>query len=188
MTAITDPDRNETSRSIWALQAILCLVAFAANSIFCRQALMNGQIDPDSFTAIRLLSGGVFLLLLIRRRNPRPSIGGSWRGGHHCCAGGRLALERAYVDPLVDGLSRGTGGRRAGFAGEPSPRQLIHTNHHAWAACMRLIRFFLPVSAASSPYRRNGYTHPPKPSLSHPEIIGSLKSRHPYTDSNRENP
>ncbi|WP_371856980.1 DMT family transporter [Pseudomonas sp. NFACC44-2] len=81
MTAITDPDRNETSRSIWALQAILCLVAFAANSIFCRQALMNGQIDPDSFTAIRLLSGGVFLLLLIRRRNPRPSIGGSWRGG-----------------------------------------------------------------------------------------------------------
>lgn len=65
MTAITDPDRNETSRSIWALQAILCLVAFAANSIFCRQALMNGQIDPDSFTAIRLLSGGVFLLLLI---------------------------------------------------------------------------------------------------------------------------
>ncbi|MCT4496843.1 DMT family transporter [Pseudomonas sivasensis] len=60
---------------------ILCLVAFAANSIFCRQALMEGQIDPESFTAIRLLSGGFFLLLLIRLRTPQTTIRGSWKGG-----------------------------------------------------------------------------------------------------------
>lgn len=81
MRTSTSANRNGISRSSWALQVILCLVAFAANSIFCRQALMKGQIDPESFTAIRLLSGGLFLLLLIKLRNPMVSIGGSWRGG-----------------------------------------------------------------------------------------------------------
>jgi drug/metabolite transporter (DMT)-like permease len=56
-------------------------MAFAANSIFCRRALMEGQIDPESFTVIRLFSGGLFLLLLIRFRNPQAAIRGSWKGG-----------------------------------------------------------------------------------------------------------
>ncbi|RMM17134.1 hypothetical protein ALQ85_02477 [Pseudomonas syringae] len=42
---------------------------------------MEGQIDPESFTAIRLLSGGFFLLLLIRLRSPKSAIRGSWKGG-----------------------------------------------------------------------------------------------------------
>ena len=65
----------------WVIQVILCLVAFAANSVFCRQALMEGQIDPESFTIIRLLSGGIFLLMLTKIRSSRLTVGGSWKGG-----------------------------------------------------------------------------------------------------------
>lgn len=42
---------------------------------------MEGQIDPESFTAIRLLSGGLFLFLLIKLRTPEVAISGSWKGG-----------------------------------------------------------------------------------------------------------
>lgn len=61
----TNADRGRSSRSRWILQVILCLVAFAANSIFCRQALVEGQIDPESLTAILLASGGLFLMLIL---------------------------------------------------------------------------------------------------------------------------
>ncbi|WP_338474676.1 DMT family transporter [Pseudomonas sp. MS646] len=81
MTTITPIGQRERRFPGWVFQAMVCLVAFAANSIFCRQALMQDQIDPASFTAIRLLSGAVFLLCLIRSRQPRPAMGGSWRAG-----------------------------------------------------------------------------------------------------------
>ena len=40
---------------------LFSLVAFAANSIFCRLALKSAAIDPESFTAIRLIGGALFL-------------------------------------------------------------------------------------------------------------------------------
>jgi len=45
------------------------MVAFAANSLFCRLALSSTNIDPVSFTTLRLCFGAVTLLLLssIRR-------------------------------------------------------------------------------------------------------------------------
>ncbi|MDX8392404.1 MAG: DMT family transporter [Mariprofundaceae bacterium] len=43
----------------------LALIAFAANSLLCRLALGNGDIDASSFTIIRLLSGAVVLLVII---------------------------------------------------------------------------------------------------------------------------
>lgn len=42
---------------------------------------MSGDIDPESFTAVRLLSGGLFLFLLIKLRQPGKALGGSWKGG-----------------------------------------------------------------------------------------------------------
>ena len=48
------------------LLTLLALVAFAANSLLCRLALLNGEIDPASFTTIRLLAGAITLLLLLR--------------------------------------------------------------------------------------------------------------------------
>ncbi|HGM5581483.1 TPA: DMT family transporter [Pseudomonas putida] len=65
----------------WLWAALLSLLAFAANSIFCRLALAQGAIDPASFTALRLLSGCAFLLILLRLRAPRQGLGGSWKGG-----------------------------------------------------------------------------------------------------------
>lgn len=65
----------------WLWLALFSLVAFAGNSVFCRLALKDGAIDPASFTVVRLASGALFLLLLIRVRRPVQAMGGSWRGG-----------------------------------------------------------------------------------------------------------
>jgi len=43
---------------------VLALVAFAANSIFCRLALGAGMIDAAGFTLIRLFSGAITLTVL----------------------------------------------------------------------------------------------------------------------------
>ncbi|WP_236100840.1 DMT family transporter [Pseudomonas argentinensis] len=67
--------------SSWGFPAAISLLAFAANSILCRLALAGGNIDPESFTAIRLVSGALFLVCLIRLRQPVTALGGSWRGG-----------------------------------------------------------------------------------------------------------
>ena len=44
---------------------ITALIAFAANSVFCRIALKDDAIDASSFTAIRLLSGVAMFLILL---------------------------------------------------------------------------------------------------------------------------
>ncbi len=50
---------------IW-LSTALALLAFAANSVLCRLALGEQQIDAASFTGVRLLSGALTLGLLLR--------------------------------------------------------------------------------------------------------------------------
>jgi len=56
----------------------LAMVAFASNSVLARMALKNTDIDAASFTAIRLISGAIVLLLAVSISN-RPSGGsGSW--------------------------------------------------------------------------------------------------------------
>ncbi|PMM38159.1 hypothetical protein BCT55_06225 [Vibrio splendidus] len=42
----------------------ITLVAFAANSVLCRWALMDQTIDPLSFSIVRILSGALTLLIL----------------------------------------------------------------------------------------------------------------------------
>lgn len=44
----------------------LALLAFAANSLLCRMALTEEQIEPISFTFIRLLSAALLLTILVR--------------------------------------------------------------------------------------------------------------------------
>ena len=75
-TTLADPKARA-----WVWPALFSLVAFAANSVFCRLALKDGAIDPASFTVVRLASGALFLLLLLRLRKPALAMGGSWRGG-----------------------------------------------------------------------------------------------------------
>lgn len=54
------------------------MLAFAGNSLLCRLALRDTAIDAASFTAIRLASGALVLVLLLRLRGLRPAAGGSW--------------------------------------------------------------------------------------------------------------
>lgn len=69
---------SHTART--AVLTALALVAFAANSIFCRLALGWAHADSASFTAMRLLSGALVLAFLRGIRGcRRPLRSGSWR-------------------------------------------------------------------------------------------------------------
>ncbi|MEX3776579.1 DMT family transporter [Pseudomonas sp. MYb118] len=69
---------------LWLTATLFSMVAFAANSIFCRLALRSGDIDPQSFTTTRLLSGALFLsLLLLLKPGSSKKPGGNWRGGFY---------------------------------------------------------------------------------------------------------
>ena len=59
---------------------VLALIAFAGNSVLCRLALGDEIIDAASFSSIRLLSGAIFLLLLvfIRSRKTTALSKGRW--------------------------------------------------------------------------------------------------------------
>ncbi len=60
----------------------LTLLAFAGNSVLCRMALKETSIDAASFTTLRLLSGALMLVILVRLRSApeRNDLNGSWRG------------------------------------------------------------------------------------------------------------
>lgn len=55
------------------------MLAFAANSLLCRLALQAGGIDPASFGAVRIASGALALLLIVRWRAARTTTArGDW--------------------------------------------------------------------------------------------------------------
>ena len=60
---------------------VLALVGFAANSLLCRAALAGTAIDYASFTAWRLASGALVLVLLaVATRAGSPLAHGDWKG------------------------------------------------------------------------------------------------------------
>ena len=58
----------------------VALVAFAANSLLCRLALGDEQIDAASYTSLRLLSGAATLWVILAFSGHSRSVkkGGSW--------------------------------------------------------------------------------------------------------------
>ena len=48
------------------IATLLALIAFAANSILCRLALAEQQIEALNFTLLRLLSGALVLAILVQ--------------------------------------------------------------------------------------------------------------------------
>jgi drug/metabolite transporter (DMT)-like permease len=56
----------------------LALVAFAANSVFCRRALQQQAIDPATFSSIRFASGAAVLLAITGLRTRSRASPGSW--------------------------------------------------------------------------------------------------------------
>ena len=60
----------------------LAMIAFAGNSLLCRAALRDTDIDAATFTTVRLISGALTLWLLVALRRLGPvSGGGSWLSG-----------------------------------------------------------------------------------------------------------
>ncbi len=57
---------------------VFAMFAFAGNSLLCRMALEQTEIDPASFTAIRLISGAVMLGLVVGLRGGAQVGAGSW--------------------------------------------------------------------------------------------------------------
>ncbi|MDX1369387.1 DMT family transporter [Pseudomonas sp.] len=64
------------------LLTALAMLAFAGNSLLCRLALKDTEIDAASFTSLRLASGALTLWLLLRLRLRRGdgALAGSWSG------------------------------------------------------------------------------------------------------------
>lgn len=57
------------------------MIAFAGNSVICRLALVDGAIDPASFTSVRLVSAAVTLLFIVALRGGlrEATTAGSWQ-------------------------------------------------------------------------------------------------------------
>lgn len=73
------------------------LVAFAANSILCRMALITGSIDAATFTVVRVGSGAAVLLVLAAAAGARAAHrSGSWPSAAALVAYA-LAFSLAYV-------------------------------------------------------------------------------------------
>lgn len=79
------------------------MLAFAANSLLCRMALVESATSPAMFTAVRLTSGALLLLLLAQRRPARVARQGSWKG-----AGALFVYAAAFSFAYVS-MSTGTG-------------------------------------------------------------------------------
>ncbi|TBX24498.1 membrane protein [Bowmanella sp. JS7-9] len=82
---------------------MLAMLAFAGNSLLCRQALAGTSIDPLSFTLIRLCSGAIVLTLVLRLTSSQSSPRGSLKMAL-ALLGYALGFSLAYVQ-----LSAATG-------------------------------------------------------------------------------
>jgi hypothetical protein len=74
-----DPHETRSSRAGAIVATAFALLAFASNSIRCRLALSRAEIDPATFTTIRLVSGAVVLGILAAIRAGREwTAAGNW--------------------------------------------------------------------------------------------------------------
>jgi drug/metabolite transporter (DMT)-like permease len=80
----------------------VAMVAFAANSLFCRLALRRLTIDAASFSSIRILSGAAVLWIVLKTRQSKGGFG-SWLS-----AAALFAYVAAFSFAYIT-LSAGTG-------------------------------------------------------------------------------
>lgn len=66
------------SRLRVTLLTTIAMLAFAGNSLICRMALKETGIDAASFTTIRIVSGGVALLLIASMQGRVRNMAGDW--------------------------------------------------------------------------------------------------------------
>ena len=66
-----------TNAKVFVLTA-LAMIAFASNSLLCRQALKHTAIDAATFTLVRVVSGAICLWLIVQVRRRPSTKAGSW--------------------------------------------------------------------------------------------------------------
>jgi len=82
----------------------VAMLAFAANSLLCRLALLRREIDPVSFAGIRLVSGAIMLAVIVRfRSEPHAPSHADW------LAAAMLFAYVAFFSFAYLTLSAGTG-------------------------------------------------------------------------------
>ncbi len=152
---MTTAHNKPVSTDTWLIVAALTstsMLAFASNSLLTRAALIDGAIDPFSFSAIRILSGALALLLL--GRTSIKQLEGNWLDAL-CLYLYAFPFSLAYLS-----LSTGTGAlilfglvqvtmlSSALRAGErPSSKQWVWTS----LAILGLIWLVLPGVRAPDP-------------------------------------
>ena len=146
---------KHAERRYTAIFTVLALLAFAANSVLCRQALGGGQIDPAGFTALRLLSGALTLLgILYFRSGTFGWRGGDWKSSIY------LLLYAAGFSYAYLSLTAGTGALilfafvqltmiSAGLKNGERPKSIQWLG--LLLACLGLLYLLLPGLAAPDP-------------------------------------
>jgi len=81
----------------------LVMLAFAANSLLCRLALQQTEIDAASFSLVRLVSGALMLCIAVRWKGTSTHRQGSWPGA------GALFIYVAAFSYAYISLAAGTG-------------------------------------------------------------------------------
>lgn len=76
------------------------MLAFAANSVLCRLALLTTSIDPATFTTVRIVSGAAMLALIVVVRGGTLRAHGSWFAAL-ALFGYAIAFSLAYVDLAI---------------------------------------------------------------------------------------
>lgn len=103
MKGVNQPEPGVDGAWRVVVLTLVTMVAIAANSILCRQALKTTPIDPATFTLIRLVSGAATLWLIVRVRSGGTTPAGRWTSAFSLFAYA-AAFSFAYVS-----LSAGTG-------------------------------------------------------------------------------
>ncbi|MFK7864991.1 MAG: DMT family transporter [Pseudohongiellaceae bacterium] len=89
------------------IYTVLALSAFAGNSVLCRLALGTEDIDPASFTFVRLLSGSFTLIVLLLIRTRGDLANGISRGNWPAAT--MLFIYAIFFAAAYSSLDTGTG-------------------------------------------------------------------------------
>lgn len=96
-------DYNEVMKARVFILTLLAMIAFASNSLLCRAALKQTNIDAASFTFVRIFSGAVMLLLIKKMRRSTSGTTGNWISAF------ALFIYAAAFSFAYNTLSAGTG-------------------------------------------------------------------------------
>lgn len=148
---------DDTARGVAARTIVLtavAMVAFAANSVFCRLALAHTAMDPAAFTLVRIGSGAMVLCTLALLSGRGHRIAGSWPAAlalfvyAACFSFAYVSLAAATGALLLFGAVQATMIVRGLLAGE-------RLNRAQWggftAALAGLLVLLLPGASAPAP-------------------------------------